>query len=208
MKISEIFYSLQGEGAESGLPTAFVRTAGCNLRCRWCDTRYARRGREMTIEGILAALAAWPTRRVCVTGGEPLHQQGCSALLRALKRKRYSITLETNGSYDVGPFLKFGRISLDIKCPSSGMAGRMHWANLALLRSSDQVKFVIADRADYLFARQVVERERLSQRTHVILQPVGGRSGRRLASWMLRDGLDVRLGLQLHRVLWGGARGR
>jgi len=208
MKINEVFYSLQGEGLLSGLPTIFIRTAGCNLRCSWCDTRYAARGRERSVEQVLGCLAAYPCRRVCVTGGEPLRQRSTLALLRALRQQRYSVSLETNGSYDIAPFLELARLSVDVKCPSSGMTARMRWGNLARVRRRDQVKFVIADRADYDFARSVVARERLTARTSVIFQPVGGRGGRRLAAWLLRDGLNVRLGLQLHKILWGCRRGR
>jgi len=208
MNISEVFFSLQGEGIDSGLPTAFVRAAGCNLRCRWCDTRYASRGRRMTVDEILDAIAKFPTRRVCLTGGEPLHQKETLPLLRALRRKRYSVSIETNGSYDISRFQKLATISLDIKCPSSGMADQMHLSNLALLRTTDQAKFVIANRGDYAFAREIVEEENLTRRTNVIFSPVGGRGGQNLARWILRDGLDVRLGLQLHKILWRGERGR
>lgn len=210
MRINELFFSLQGEGTESGLPTIFIRTAGCNLRCRWCDTPYARRGGlAMKPRDVLDAVSTFPCRRICLTGGEPLHQVESLDLLCLLKAGRFHVTLETNGSFDIAPALHLARISMDVKCPSSGMTPHMHWPNLSLLRKSDQLKFVIADRGDYEFAREVVRRHRLHSSAQVIFQPLGGRHGRRLARWILADALDVRLGLQLHKIIWGkDVRGR
>ncbi len=206
MQINEIFFSLQGEGQNVGLPTIFVRTAGCNLRCRYCDTTYAyHEGDEMTPAGVVAAIQRWSCPRICITGGEPLQQDGLLELVDVLLAHGYAVEVETNGSRDISWLTtKEVSVSMDIKCPSSGMHTEMEMDNLALLRSRDQLKFVIGTREDYDYARDVLER--YAPECRVVMQPVWG-SSIALADWILRDEIDVRFSLQLHKILWGNRKG-
>lgn len=210
MKVNEIFYSLQGEGPLAGLPTVFVRTAGCNLRCSYCDTTYAYyEGEEMDPAAVVAQTKRWPCRRVCVTGGEPLLQEDVGEVVDLLVEAGYEVSVETNGSLDVATLTERKvMVVMDVKCPSSGMQEQMCWGNLPLLRPSDCLKFVIASREDYRYAREVLDRHRVS--CPVVLQPVweqGWPLARELAAWVLGDGLEVRLSLQLHKILWGNKKG-
>lgn len=210
LRISEIFFSLQGEGRRSGLPTVFVRLTGCPLRCGYCDTSHAFQGGEwFDIPAILAAVAAHPARHVCVTGGEPLAQRACPQLLTALCEAGYDVALETSGALDVGAVdARVARI-VDVKTPGSGEVEKNHWANLELLGAGDEVKFVLVDEADYRWAARIEAEFRLARRCEVLFSPAYGRlAARDLAEWMLRDGLPVRLQLQLHKLLWGEEPGR
>jgi 7-carboxy-7-deazaguanine synthase len=210
LRVSEIFFSLQGEGRRTGLPTVFVRLTGCPLRCGYCDTRYAFQGGEWReAADILAAVAAHPTRHVCVTGGEPLAQKACPGLLSALCDAGYDVALETSGAIDVGGVdARVARI-VDVKTPGSGESEKNHWANLELLGGRDEVKFVLVDEADYQWAVRTLARHRLAGRCEVLFSPAHGRlAARDLAEWILRDGLPVRLQIQLHKQLWGEERGR
>jgi 7-carboxy-7-deazaguanine synthase len=209
MQVIEVFHSLQGEGPLSGVRTTFVRAARCNLRCAWCDTKYSfGPGRQRSIASLLAEVARHKTRYVCLTGGEPLLQSESLDLARALARRGGTVVVETGGSLDVSPYLSVPRLvlSVDVKCPSSQMERRNRWANLPLLRSRDVLKFVIADRKDYLYARRVVRRYRGA--AALIFQPVWGSDAGRLADWVLRDRLEVRVMLQEHKLLWGDTPGR
>jgi len=208
LTVSEIFLSIQGEGTRAGLPCTLIRLTGCNLRCAWCDTRHAYEGgRQMSVADVLARVGELGCPLVEVTGGEPLAQPHATLLLRALCDAGYETLLETNGSLDVrGVDGRVVRI-VDFKCPSSGQADRNLWANVDCLRPGDEVKFVVADRADYDFARQAVERHRLAEQCTVLLSPVLDRlAPAELAGWILTDGLGVRLSLQLHRILWPDAQ--
>ena len=210
LQVSEIFLSLQGESTRVGLPTVFVRLTGCPLRCRWCDTAYAfEGGTERSIDQILAEVAGHGVDTVCVTGGEPLAQRGCAALLVALCDAGYSVSLETSGALDIAAVdPRVSRI-MDLKAPGSGEVQRNRWENLASLRAHDELKIVLADETDYLWARTRIERERLATRCTVLLSPVQGElEPAALASWILRDGLPVRLQVQLHKIIWGNERGR
>jgi 7-carboxy-7-deazaguanine synthase len=204
LSVVEIFHSIQGEGTRAGLPCVLVRLGGCNLRCRWCDTPYALRGGEgMSIDEILARVAKFHCRLVEVTGGEPLAQAGCLDLLRRLCDEGYQTLLETNGSVDISPVDSRVVKIVDFKCPSSGQEGHNLWANVAHLMAEDEVKFVLADRNDYDFAERVMAEHGLAGRCVVIFSPVFGRlAPSELAGWIIADGLDVRLGLQLHRIIW------
>ena len=206
IKVNEIFLSIQGESTRAGLPCTLVRLAGCNLRCEWCDTRYAwQDGRDMSVDEILAAVAALACRRVEVTGGEPLIQPAAVELLRRLCDAGYETLLETNGSQDISQV--DGRVVriVDFKCPSSGQDHANLWQNAEHLTCRDEVKFVIADRRDYDFACRAVREHGLTARCPVIFSPVHGRlEPAELAAWMLADRLDVRLGLQLHKIIWPG----
>jgi 7-carboxy-7-deazaguanine synthase len=208
MRIAEIFFSIQGEGVLIGTPTTFVRTVGCNLDCSWCDTRYARAGgSEMTAEEVSAAVDKFGAPFVSLTGGEPLIQKDIGQLISMLLDDGYHITIETNGSLplDSLPSSEEIMISMDIKCPSSGMSGHNLYENLSFLSLRDQLKFVIADRIDYLFAKKVLSEHDVN--APVILTPAGGTDLLPLAEWVLEDKLWVRVLPQLHKIIWGGRRG-
>jgi len=209
VRIIEVFHSLQGEGPLSGVRTTFIRTARCNLRCSWCDTPYSfGPGRSRSIDSLIAEVGRHRTQNVCLTGGEPLLQSESADLVKRLSDRGITTVIETGGSLDVVPYLKIPKVvlSVDVKCPSSRMQGRNLWSNLPKLRSIDVLKFVIADRKDYLYARKVVRRYRGP--ASLVFQPVWGTDGGRLADWVLRDRLDVRVMLQEHKVLWGDVAGR
>ena len=210
LRITEIFASLQGESTRVGLPTVFVRLTGCPLRCSWCDTAYAFSGGETrTLDDILAEVAGHGLRHVCVTGGEPLAQKGCLALLAALCDAGHDVSLETSGALDIaGVDPRVSRI-VDLKAPGSGELARNRWENLALLNARDELKFVLADATDYDWARRQIAEHRLAERCTVLLSPVAGAlDPAELAGWIVRDRLPVRFQLQLHKVLWNDARGR
>ena len=210
LRITEIFASLQGESTRVGLPTVFVRLTGCPLRCSWCDTAYAFSGGETrTLDDILAEVAGHGLRHVCVTGGEPLAQKGCLALLAALCDAGHDVSLETSGALDIaGVDPRVSRI-VDLKAPGSGELARNRWENLALLNTRDELKFVLADATDYDWARRQIAEHRLAERCTVLLSPVAGAlDPADLAGWIVRDRLPVRFQLQLHKILWNDARGR
>ena len=205
LRVTEIFFSLQGETSRVGLPTVFVRLTGCPLRCGYCDTAYAFHGGEsLTLTTILERVAAYGARHVTLTGGEPLAQKHALVLLRQLADAGYSVSLETSGALDVsGVDVRVSKI-LDLKTPGSGESARNLWSNLALLTPHDEIKFVLCDEADYLWAREQLQTRRLDAICPVLLSPVHGRlEPRQLAEWILRDRLPVRLQLQLHKLLWG-----
>ena len=205
MKICEHFRSLQGEGLMMGMPTYFIRTVGCNLACEWCDTEYASEGgKEMSIEEIIAATG--DTENVCITGGEPLLQKDTILLLERLIGIGKKITVETNGSIDVSKIPRNQRIiiSMDIKCPSSGMNDRMLFSNVASLKEKDQLKFVIGDKIDLEYAAEFVRNNEIC--ASVIFTPVGGMDLRPLAEEVLAHGLNVRVLPQLHKLIWGDQR--
>ncbi len=204
MKIIETFTSLQGEGLKMGALTFFIRMAGCNLRCSWCDTKYAfGEGEECDIE----TLANMPdVKNVCITGGEPLLQEKLPELIEKLLSKGKHIVLETNGSMDISylcddPYLM---ISMDIKCPTSGMSDRMLMSNIQHLKMKDQLKFIIADGEDLIYAIKVLED--YSPRTNVIFSPVGGMDLEPLAEEVISRRLEVRVLPQLHKIIWGDKR--
>jgi len=210
LRISEIFHSVQGEADAAGWPTVFVRLTGCPLRCVWCDTEYAFHGGQWrTIGEVLAEVAHHGARHVCVTGGEPLAQKRCLALLAQLCDAGYEVSLETSGALDVAAVDPRVRKVLDLKAPGSGEAARNLWSNLAHLSPRDQVKIVIADRGDYDWAVERVREHALAARCQVLFSPVHGRvAPRELAEWILADRLPVRFQLQLHKILWGETPGR
>jgi 7-carboxy-7-deazaguanine synthase len=208
MKINEIFYSIQGEGKWSGLPNIFIRATGCNLRCSFCDSTYAYDdGKEMKIDEIIKDISKYHCKYVCVTGGEPLFQNDVPKLLDSLLKRNYLICLETNGSINIEKIVgkKSLMISLDIKCPSSNMHEKMYLENLSVLKKDDQLKFVIDDKRDYDYAKKIIQRYKPV--CTVFFQPVWGTNAKQLAEWILNDELNVKLGLQIHKIIWGDKRG-
>ena len=209
LKINEIFHSLQGETSRAGLPTVFVRLTGCPLRCSYCDTEYAfHAGKTLELDAILAEVAKYPTRYVTVTGGEPLAQKHCIALLKALCDAGHSVSLETGGALDISKVdSRVSRI-VDIKTPGSMEEEKNLWSNLDFLNQSDEIKFVLTDRADYEWARSVLEERRLASLSPVLFSPVQGKlDPGNLAAWILEDGLNVRMQIQLHKLIWGNEPG-
>lgn len=210
LRITEVFYSLQGEASRVGLPTVFVRLTGCPLRCTWCDTTYSFTGGEAaTVESVLAEVAKYPARQVCVTGGEPLSQKDCLPLLTALCDAGYDVSLETSGALDLaGVDPRVSRI-MDLKAPGSGEVGRNLWSNLDCLNDRDEIKVVIASRDDYEWARDIIRQRHLDRLCPVLLSPAQGLlEASSLAEWILADGLNVRFQLQLHKLLWGNMQGK
>lgn len=205
--ISEIFASIQGESSRAGLPCIFIRLAGCNLKCRWCDTTYAEEGgSEKSINTILEAVGSWKIRLVEITGGEPLYQPECSTLAQQLLQAGYTVLVETNGSQPIAQ-LPDGVIRImDIKCPDSGMADHFYSANVEALTEEDEIKFVLASRRDYEYGVAMIRQYRLDQRCrHLFFSPVlRDLPAAQLAEWMLADLPPARLHLQLHTVIWPG----
>lgn len=210
LKITEVFCSLQGESSRVGWPTVFVRLTGCPLRCGYCDTAYAFHGGEWrTITELLERVCTFAVRHVCVTGGEPLAQKNCLPLLAALCDAGYSVSLETSGAIDISHVdPRVARI-VDIKTPGSGEVAKNRWDNIALLKSTDEVKFVLCSREDYDWARGIVAEHGLTARCDVLFSPSHHQiKPRELADWVVADRLPVRMQLQLHKILWGEEQGR
>ena len=210
LKLTEIFLSIQGEADSVGWPTVFVRLTGCPLRCTYCDTEYAFYGGNWhELADVMAQVAAYGVQHVCVTGGEPLAQKGCASLLSALCDAGYKVSLETSGAMDIAQAdTRVARV-VDIKTPASGEVERNRWENLALLTPRDQLKFVICDRADYEWSRNILTERDLTTRAMVLFSPSATQlPAVELAEWILADRLAVRLQVQLHKVLWGNVAGK
>ncbi len=210
LRITEIFFSLQGETNRIGLPTVFIRLTGCPLRCQYCDTAYAFHGGTMMgLEAVLEETKRYRTRFVTVTGGEPLAQKGCSELLRRLCDEGYAVSLETSGAIDVSVVDPRVMKILDLKTPGSGEVEKNRYENLACLTANDQIKFVICDRNDYEWCRTQLGEHKLTEHCEVLFSPSHEQlPARQLADWILADGLPVRLQIQLHKYLWGNQPGR
>lgn len=205
LNLIEIFRSVQGETSFSGLPTTFIRLAACNLRCTWCDTTYSfGRGVPHTVESIVQEVEKNGCPYVCVTGGEPLLQQNVHHLMDVLCNKGYKLSLETSGSLSTEKVNPNVHVILDIKCPGSGMVEKNYWPNIALLKKNDEVKFVIADRKDYDYAKEVCNKYGLFDRVdEVLFSPVFGQlNPQDLVNWILDDQLRVRLNMQIHKFIW------
>jgi 7-carboxy-7-deazaguanine synthase len=208
LNITEIFYSLQGEAKEVGIPTVFVRLTGCPLRCNYCDTTYAFKGNNpLSIESIMEQIAKYNTRYVCVTGGEPMAQSNCLILLDTLIEAGYKVSMETSGSIDISPVNKKVSVVMDLKTPSSTEQSQNRYENIALLERKDQLKFVIASRPDFDWCCSILEdydvlSDVLFSPVYESLKPVD------LADWILEKQLNVRLQVQLHKLLWGDEKGK
>jgi len=209
LRISEIFFSLQGETRRIGLPTVFVRLTGCPLRCGYCDTVYAfTGGQNKSLAEILEQVAQYAPRYVTVTGGEPLAQKNCLPLLTALCDAGYDVSLETSGALDIGGVDARVMRVVDIKTPASGEAARNRWENLPLLTQHDEIKFVLCDEPDYRWAKEILKERRLAESCEVTFSPAQGTlAATQLADWILRDHLPVRFQVQLHKILWNNEAG-
>ena len=205
LTINEIFHSIQGESTHAGRPCVFVRLTACDLRCRWCDTPYAfHEGRKMSVDEVVADVEARGCPVVEVTGGEPLLQADVYPLMQRLLDAGKTVLVETGGHRSIAQVPAGVVRIMDVKCPGSGESERNDWSNLALLTPTDEVKFVIADRADYEFAKDITQRENLSQRVAAVLfSPVHGElEAKQLAEWVIADRLEVRVQLQMHKHIW------
>lgn len=204
LQINEIFFSIQGEGDRSGWPCIFIRLSFCNLRCAWCDSEYTfYEGKEMSIDDVMDTISGYPCRLVEVTGGEPLLQEGTNPLMRRLCDDGYEVMLETSGSLDISTVDPRVRRIMDIKCPGSGMMARNRMENLNEIHEGDELKFVIKDRLDYEWAKDLVLKEKLNEKCPVLFSPVWDAVAfAELAEWILDDGLPVRLQLQIHKFIW------
>lgn len=209
LKIHEIFYSLQGETSRFGLPTVFIRLTGCPMRCTYCDTAYAfNGGSNIDIADIMKKVAEFGTKYVTVTGGEPLAQKQCHVLLTALCDAGYSVSLETGGAIDIAPVDLRVSIILDIKTPASNEEKNMLWGNLAHIKTSDEIKFVLCNRADYEWAKNKLQELKLAEKCPVLFSPSYHElKPDELAAWVLQDKLPVRMQIQLHKILWGEKQG-
>ena len=210
LRISEIFYSLQGESKTVGLPTVFIRLTGCPLRCQYCDTSYAFSGGEtQSIASILEQVAQYKTDYITVTGGEPLAQPGCLELLKQLADKDYSVSLETSGAIDVSKVDTRILKVIDLKTPASNEEHRNLYTNLQYLDSKDQLKFVICNAEDYAWSKEKISQYQLDKKCEILFSPaMGQQNPTDLAEWVLADQLSVRFQVQLHKVLWGNIAGK
>lgn len=210
LRITEIFFSLQGESCSVGIPTIFIRLTGCPLRCGYCDTRYAFQGGEwLSIDDIIRQLEQYKTSYITVTGGEPLAQKNCLGLLQRLCQLGYRVSLETSGALDIAAVDPRVTKVMDIKTPASGESDKNRYDNVPCLSSQDQVKFVLCGREDYDWALDILNQYHLTERCEVLFSPATGRlAARELADWIIADQLPVRFQLQLHKILWGDEPGR
>lgn len=209
IRITEIFYSLQGESSTIGIPTVFVRLTGCPLRCQYCDTAYAFHGGEkLNTETILTRIEAFQTNYICVTGGEPLAQPACIELLHMLCDKNYHVSLETSGAMDCSTVDKRVMIVMDLKTPDSGECEKNKLSNLDHLKPTDQIKFVLCSRLDYEWACNMIKEHHLASRVQLLFSPSYQQlNPTTLADWIIEDQLPVRFQLQLHKLLWHDAPG-
>lgn len=209
LRITEIFYSLQGESYTSGFPTVFIRLTGCPLRCHYCDTSYAFQGGElMPIETILKKVAGFQSIYVCVTGGEPLAQPNCMPLLKQLCDAGYTVSIETSGARDISAIDPRVIVVMDLKTPDSGESERNLWSNVPLLKPQDQIKFVLCSREDYLWACDQIKQYQLTSHAQILFSPSWEQlNPTQLANWIIEDNIAVRFQIQLHKILWADARG-
>tara|TARA_B100000482_G_C12613979_1_gene300427 strand:- start:1174 stop:1815 length:642 start_codon:yes stop_codon:yes gene_type:complete len=205
LKVNEIFYSLQGESSYVGIPTIFIRLTGCPMRCGYCDTAYAFiEGKNFTINQIVENISKYKTKNITVTGGEPLAQKECWNLLKILSDRGYIVSLETGGAISINKIDDRVKIILDIKTPGSGEEKNNLWSNLKLIKPKDEIKFVITDLDDYIWAKEILFKEKLNEKASILFSPVYGNiKPKDLAEWILNDHLPVRFQIQLHKMIWG-----
>ena len=210
LRVTEIFYSIQGESTKTGLPTVFVRLTGCPLRCIYCDTEYALTGGEnLTISVVIDTIKTLSSQHVCITGGEPLAQPNVHILMNELIQLDYDVSLETSGYIDVSNVNSKVKIIMDIKTPQSGEVDKNNWENINLLKNDDEIKFVICNRDDYEWSKTIMEKHRIHDKCTVLMSPTTGlMESRTLAEWILEDSLPVRFQIQLHKILWDNQPGK
>ncbi|HZV61032.1 MAG TPA: 7-carboxy-7-deazaguanine synthase QueE [Methylophilaceae bacterium] len=210
LRVHEIFYSLQGESSRIGLPTVFVRLTGCPMRCVYCDTAYAfHGGKSLELADVMLEVAQHGAHYVTVTGGEPLAQKECETLLHELCDAGYDVSLETGGAMDIGRVDPRVSVILDIKTPGSGEVEKNRWENLGLVKSKDEIKFVLCSREDYDWAKEILVEHELASKCSVLFSPVYDQvNPTQLAEWVLQDKLPVRMQVQLHKILWGEVPGK
>ncbi len=204
LNINEIFESIQGESTYAGIPCVFVRLTKCNLRCLYCDTTYAYdEGTLMTLSEIMERVNGYECKNICITGGEPLLQENINKLINLLKRNSFKVFIETNGSLNIDTLPKGIVRIVDIKCPDSGMEHKMDWGNIKRLNRRDEVKFIMSSKSDYEWAKGITTKYKIIDKTTVLFGLVHRKlRPETLAGWILKDGLDVRLHLQLHKIIW------
>jgi 7-carboxy-7-deazaguanine synthase len=204
LRVNEIFKSIQGESTYAGIPCIFVRLTGCNLRCSYCDTAYAYdEGLVISLSEIIERVKRYECRNVCITGGEPLLQENINKLINLLKKNHFNVYIETNGSQNIDILPKGIVRIVDIKCPGSGMEQEMDWKNIKRLTCNDEIKFIISSKRDYEWAKEITKKYKIVDRTTVLFGLAHGKlKPKTLAGWILKDGLDVRLQLQLHKIVW------
>ncbi|MFQ5963623.1 MAG: radical SAM protein [Candidatus Scalinduaceae bacterium] len=204
LRVNEIFKSIQGESTYAGIPCVFVRLTGCNLRCSYCDTTYAyEEGNDMSVNKIIKKIAGYGCKNVCITGGEPLMQKNVYKLITLLKKERCKIFVETNGSLNISLLPKYVIRIMDVKCPDSGMNVEMDWRNLERLRRNDDIKFIMSSKKDFEWAKRIIKKHNLPDKTNVLFGSAYGKlKPKSLARWILKDKLNVRLQLQLHKYIW------
>jgi 7-carboxy-7-deazaguanine synthase len=210
LRITEIFYSIQGETSKIGLPTVFIRLTGCPLRCQYCDTSYAFSGGEvMLFEDIIHQVTKFNCKDVCVTGGEPLAQANSKKLLKDLADLDFQVSLETGGSISLKEVDERVKIIMDIKTPDSGEATKNRWENLELLKQTDELKIVICSREDYQWSKEIIEQYKISEKCPILFSPCAESiDPRDLAEWILTDQLPIRFQMQIHKILWNNQPGR
>ena len=210
LRVTEIFYSIQGESSKTGLPTVFIRLTGCPLRCIYCDTEYAFTGGEnLKISEIMQTIKSSPSQHICITGGEPLAQPNVHILMNELAQLDYAISLETSGYIDVSNVNSKVKIIMDIKTPESKEVDKNNWENINLLKNEDEVKFVICNRNDYEWSKEIMEKYMIYEQCNVLMSPVADlMEPRTLAEWILEDSLPVRFQIQLHKILWHNQPGK
>ena len=210
LRVTEIFHSIQGESTKTGLPTIFIRLTGCPLRCIYCDTEYAFTGGEnLKISEIMQTIKSSPSQHICITGGEPLAQPNVHILMNELAQLDYDISLETSGYIDVSNVNSKVKIIMDIKTPESKEVDKNNWENINLLKNEDEVKFVICNRNDYEWSKEIMEKYMIYEQCNVLMSPVADlMEPRSLAEWILEDSLPVRFQIQLHKILWDNQPGK
>jgi 7-carboxy-7-deazaguanine synthase len=208
IRINEIFYSIQGESSRIGFPTIFIRLTGCPMRCNYCDTAYAfHEGSQKTIEDILKEIKRFPSKFITVTGGEPLAQKQCLDLLKSLCDEGYQVSLETGGGLSIEGVDQRVKIILDVKTLKSGEVENNVWGNLSKIKSEDEIKFVILDKEDFIWSKNIIKEYSVNQE-QVLFSPVYGKlNPTNLSDWILQESLNVRVQLQLHKILWGEKKG-